>query len=77
MFFIWGTCCFGCALFVYFCVFETKGLTLEQVDEMYEHVPHAWNSSTFKASVRFEEEVRKQSIVSQHIEVAREKNIAP
>lgn len=64
VFFIWGTCCLGCAIFVYFCIFETKGLTLEQVDEMYEHVPHAWQSSTFKPTVRFEE-VRRQSIAAE------------
>ncbi|KAJ9635447.1 Plasma membrane low glucose sensor [Coniosporium apollinis] len=64
VFFIWGTCCLGCAIFVYFCIFETKGLTLEQVDEMYEHVPHAWQSSTFKPTIRFEE-VRRQSIAAE------------
>lgn len=41
MFIVWGACCCGCAVFVYLCVFETKGLTLEQVDEMYENVQQA------------------------------------
>lgn len=51
VFFIWGSCCFGCAVFVYFCIFETKSLTLEQVDEMYETVEHAWQSSSFNPAV--------------------------
>jgi SP family sugar:H+ symporter-like MFS transporter len=63
VFFIWGTCCFGCVLFVYFCIFETKGLTLEQVDDMYEHCDKAWQSKSFVPTVRFEEEVRKGSVV--------------
>jgi MFS transporter, SP family, sugar:H+ symporter len=40
VFFIWGACCLFCSIFVYTCIFETKNLTLEQVDEMYEHVQH-------------------------------------
>jgi sugar porter (SP) family MFS transporter len=64
VFFVWGACCFGCVLFVYFCIFETKGLTLEQVDEMYEHVQHAWKSSTFVPTVSYGEEVRRASIAT-------------
>jgi sugar porter (SP) family MFS transporter len=36
VFFIWGTTCALCFLFVYFFVPETKGLSLEQVDKMME-----------------------------------------
>lgn len=50
VFFIWGGCNFLCFFFTYFFVFETKGLTLEQVDEMYEKVPRAWNSGSFVPS---------------------------
>ncbi|EEB99097.1 hypothetical protein MPER_01285 [Moniliophthora perniciosa FA553] len=35
VFFIWGSTCFCCILFTYFCVPETKGLSLEQIDIMY------------------------------------------
>ncbi|KAJ9102852.1 hypothetical protein QFC19_004580 [Naganishia cerealis] len=35
VFLIWGTTCMGCVLFTYLCVAETKGLSLEQVDELY------------------------------------------
>jgi SP family sugar:H+ symporter-like MFS transporter len=35
VFFIWGSTCFCCIIFTYFCVPETKGLSLEQIDVMY------------------------------------------
>lgn len=35
VFFIWGCTCICGGLFVYFCVPETKGLSLEEVDDMY------------------------------------------
>ncbi|KAK5122060.1 hypothetical protein LTR85_004306 [Meristemomyces frigidus] len=38
VFFIWGALCAVCALFAYWFVPETKGLTLEQVDRMMEEV---------------------------------------
>ncbi|KAJ3515183.1 hypothetical protein NLJ89_g1919 [Agrocybe chaxingu] len=37
VFFIWGSTCFCCIIFTYFCVPETKGLSLEQIDLMYTH----------------------------------------
>ncbi|KAK9330352.1 general substrate transporter [Lipomyces starkeyi] len=52
VFFIWGTFCLVCIAFVYFFVYETKGLTLEQVDELYEKVPKAWQSRSFVPSLR-------------------------
>lgn len=39
--------------FVYFCIYETKGLSLEQVDELYAKCPQAWKSKNFVPSVRF------------------------
>lgn len=45
VFFIWGTCCVMCFLFTFFFVPETKGLSLEQVDELY------WNSSILNSNV--------------------------
>ncbi|KAJ3390348.1 hypothetical protein HDU84_007603 [Entophlyctis sp. JEL0112] len=35
VFFIWGTTCFMCAIFTYFVVYETKGLSLEEIDQLY------------------------------------------
>ncbi|KII85851.1 hypothetical protein PLICRDRAFT_44270 [Plicaturopsis crispa FD-325 SS-3] len=37
VFFIWGTTCFCCIIFTYFCIPETKGLSLEEIDIMYQH----------------------------------------
>ncbi|KAF8637574.1 hypothetical protein AX17_002643 [Amanita inopinata Kibby_2008] len=37
VFFIWGSTCACALVFTYFCVPETKGLSLEQIDLMYQH----------------------------------------
>lgn len=55
VFFIWGGCCFICIFFVWGMIFETKGLALEQVDELYAKVPHAWQSAGFQPSVSFQD----------------------
>ena len=38
VFYIWGSMCFMCIIFAYFCIPETKGLSLEQVDLLYQNV---------------------------------------
>jgi SP family sugar:H+ symporter-like MFS transporter len=38
VFFIWGSTCAACFVFTYFFIPETKGLSLEQIDEMYQEV---------------------------------------
>jgi len=38
VFYIWGSTCFGCIIFAYFCIPETKGLSLEQIDLLYQNV---------------------------------------
>lgn len=45
-------------------IYETKGLSLEQVDEMYEKVNRAWNSPGFVPTVSFREEVRGLGSIS-------------
>lgn len=37
VFFIWGSTCVGCLIFTYFCVPETKGLSLEAIDVLYQN----------------------------------------
>jgi len=38
VFYIWGSTCFCCIVFAYFCIPETKGLSLEQIDLLYQNV---------------------------------------
>jgi hypothetical protein len=38
VFYIWGSTCACCIAFAYFCIPETKGLSLEQVDMLYQNV---------------------------------------
>jgi sugar porter (SP) family MFS transporter len=47
VFFIWGGCCVIATVFVWFMVYETRGLSLEQVDELYACVDKAWESHFF------------------------------
>jgi SP family sugar:H+ symporter-like MFS transporter len=53
IFFIWFACCFLCIAFVYFFIYETKGLTLEEVDELYDEVSVARNSVGWVPTKRF------------------------
>ncbi|KAF2798373.1 high affinity glucose transporter RGT2 [Melanomma pulvis-pyrius CBS 109.77] len=53
VFFVWGSFCFVCIAFVWFMIYETKGLSLEQVDELYGVVTQAWKSKSFRPQVQF------------------------
>ncbi|KAG6040233.1 hypothetical protein E4U41_001210 [Claviceps citrina] len=48
IFFIWFACCFICIAFVYFFIYETKGLSLEEVDLLYNEVSSARKSTTWR-----------------------------
>lgn len=48
IFFIWFGCCFLCIAFVYFFIYETKGLSLEEVDQLYEEVKVARKSTKWR-----------------------------
>ncbi|KAK6455669.1 high-affinity glucose transporter [Scheffersomyces xylosifermentans] len=50
IFFIWGGCNALGVLFVYFTVYETMGLKLEEIDYMYAHCKNARVSSDFKST---------------------------
>lgn len=53
VFFVWGSFCFVCISFVYFLIYETKGLTLEQVDELYGVISSARKSKQFRPQISF------------------------
>jgi SP family sugar:H+ symporter-like MFS transporter len=55
IFFIWFACCFLCIAFVYFMIYETKGLTLEQIDELYDEVHIAHKSVGWTPKTTFRE----------------------
>ncbi|KAF5362498.1 hypothetical protein D9756_002296 [Leucocoprinus leucothites] len=46
VFFIWGSTCACAGIFTWFCVPETKGLSLEQIDDMYQEV-YPWQSNAW------------------------------
>jgi len=83
VFFIWGGFCLICAVFVYFLIYESKGLSLEQVDEMYAKESRAWKSTAFVPTLSFQEvrdlrgEARKQSLVEIEANAVRRKSQAP
>lgn len=55
VFYIWAAFCFLALIFVWCMVYETSRISLEQIDEMYERVDHAWNSKSFQPSWSFQE----------------------
>ncbi|KAF9785345.1 MFS monosaccharide transporter [Thelephora terrestris] len=55
VFFIWGSTCAGCLLFTYFCVPETKGLSLEQIDLLYQN-------TTPMLSVSYREQLKRDGV---------------
>lgn len=59
IFFIWFGCCFLCIAFVYFFIYETKGLTLEQIDELYDEVSVARDSVGWVPTKSFVEKTGK------------------
>ena len=55
VFFVWGAFCIVGIVFVWCMVYETSKLSLEQIDEMYERVNNAWNSTGFQPSWSFQQ----------------------
>jgi hypothetical protein len=67
--------------FVWAFIYETKGLALEQVDELYAKVPHAWQSPGFVPTVSFQDvqesraDPRRMSLVEMEQEAIRKKSV--
>jgi len=55
VFFLWGSTCLCCTIFAFFCVPETKGLSLEQIDLLYQN-------SSILGSIKYREELLAQDI---------------
>jgi len=53
VFFVWGSACFVCIAFCYCFIYETKNMTLEQVDELYDNVKFAWKSPGYVPNVHY------------------------
>jgi len=54
IFFVWFAACFLCIAFVYLLIYETKGLSLEEIDEMYNDPSvSAWRSAGWKPTTTF------------------------
>ncbi|KAK4686344.1 MFS transporter, SP family, sugar:H+ symporter, partial [Tremellales sp. Uapishka_1] len=53
VFFLWGALCTCCFVYAYFLVWETKGLTLEQVDRMMEECGSPRKSAAWRAHSTF------------------------
>lgn len=81
VFFIWGTFCLICIIFVYTMIYETKGLSLEQVDELYAKTNKAWKSKGFVPTVSFAEvqdlgvSARSQSLADIEAGALRKKSV--
>lgn len=69
IFFVWFACCFICIAFVYFFIYETKGLSLEEVDQLYSEVSMAPKSTSWVPTETWE---HRQSIAHQDEKIAEE-----
>lgn len=66
IFFIWGGLNVVAVIVVYFAVYETRGLTLEEIDELFRKAPNSVTSS------KWNEKLRKRCValpISQQIEI--------
>ena len=81
VFFIWGGFCLICAFFVWGLIYETKGLSLEQVDELYAKTSKAWKSKGFVPTVSFAEvqdlgvNARSQSLADMEAGAQRKRSV--
>ncbi|UKZ67817.1 uncharacterized protein TrAtP1_008976 [Trichoderma atroviride] len=66
IFFVWFGACFICIAHVWFFIYETKGLSLEQVDQLYTEVSSARKSTKWVPTETWEEHrQREPSVVGQ------------
>lgn len=74
IFFIWFACCFLCISFVYFFIYETKGWSLEDVDQLYNDVSSARKSAAWTPQTTF---TQRLSVANQGGVVGKDHNGVP
>jgi len=52
VFWIWGSFAWIAVVFVWFMIYETKDMTLEQVNDLYNHESKAWKSPKYRQQIR-------------------------
>lgn len=52
VFWIWGSFAWIAVVFVWFFIYETKDMTLEQVNDLYNHESKAWKSPKYRQQIR-------------------------
>ncbi|KAJ6782138.1 hypothetical protein PWT90_11140 [Aphanocladium album] len=72
IFFVWFGACFLCIAFVYLFIYETKNLTLEEVDQLYEDVKFAPKSTSWRPTESWQQ---RASIAAQGAEKAEGENV--
>ncbi|KAF1739347.1 putative glucose transporter rco-3 [Beauveria bassiana] len=72
IFFVWFGACFICIAFVYFFIYETKNLTLEEVDQLYQDVKFAPKSTSWRPTETWQQ---RASIAAQGEEKAQGENV--
>lgn len=70
VFFIWGSFCGVAIVFTYFMIYETKGLTLEQVDELYDIVHSARKSRKFRPALKFADLEKDDAAAGRRMSIA-------
>lgn len=81
VFFVWGSFCLIACFFVWFMIYETKGLTLEQVDELYSKTSKAWKSRAFVPTVSYADvndvapQGRSKSLADLEADAVRKKSV--
>lgn len=81
VFFVWGSFCLMACVFVWFLIYETKGLTLEQVDELYSKTSKAWKSKAFVPTVSYADvndvapQGRSKSLADLEADAVRKKSV--
>ncbi|KAE8214728.1 hypothetical protein CF327_g1920 [Tilletia walkeri] len=67
VFFIWGSTCFLASIFAYFTIYETKGLALEEVDELYAAVG-ALQSTAANKEIQLRRNALEAEVIQQELE---------